>query len=234
MSEAERRAVELRAVMDANARQSQQPPKGLELLAVGQGEVMSSLARLERTTRHSAWSILPRLTFDPEDLGYELNPRSRKRGVELRTITQPRTLRFNPLLTSFIPWARIGPVVMRLIVIDERSAVVEGPVTGEGDTTAWLATGGEILTRALDVWSASWAESRPALAPGESPPLNERQLDVARGVCLGRTDATIARQLGISQRTVARDVAAILEVTQAGSRAEAVLNMLGRGRQSRT
>jgi DNA-binding NarL/FixJ family response regulator len=57
---------------------------------------------------------------------------------------------------------------------------------------------------------------------------------VARGVCLGRTDAAIARQLAISERTVARDVAAILEVTRAGSRVEAVLNMLGRGRQSRT
>jgi DNA-binding NarL/FixJ family response regulator len=123
---------------------------------------------------------------------------------------------------------------MRLIVIDERAAVVEGPLTVEGHTTAWLATDGEILTRALDVWSATWAESRPALAPGESPPLNERQLEVARGVCLGRTDAAIARQLAISERTVARDVAAILEVTRAGSRVEAVLNMLGRGRQSRT
>ena len=56
---------------------------------------------------------------------------------------------------------------------------------------------------------------------------------MARGVCLGSTDAAIARQLGVSERTVAREVATILRVTGAGSRAEAVLNMLGRGRQSR-
>jgi len=234
VSDAERRAVALRSVMDERTRQPGQLPQGLKLLAVGQSHVMGALDRLERTTRRSAWSLLPWVAFDPEDPGYELNPRSRSRGVDLRTITQPRNLRFNPLLTSFCPWARVGPVVMRLIVIDEQAAVVEGPTTVEGDTTAWLATDGEILTRALDVWSTTWAESRPALAPGEPPPLNERQLEVARGVCLGRTDAVIARQLRISERTVARDVAAILEVTQAGSRAEAVLNMLGRGRQSRT
>lgn len=71
------------------------------------------------------------------------------------------------------------------------------------------------------------------MAPGESPPLNQRQLAVARSLCLGRTDATTARQLGISQRSVTRDVAALMDVTGATSRAEAVLDMLGRGGSSR-
>lgn len=92
----------------------------------------------------------------------------------------------------------------------------------------------EFLDRSLAPWHATVLVSQPALVQGSVPPLNQRQLDVARGVCLGRTDAAIARQLGISERPVARDVAALLDVTDALSRAEAILNMLGRGRHSRT
>ncbi|MFC7485770.1 response regulator transcription factor [Knoellia pratensis] len=174
------------------------------------------------------------MIFDPEDVSYSLDARSRDRGIDVQTITLPRTLRFNPLLTSLNTNVRIGPVLFKCIVVDGRMAVVAGPDTVDGYTTAWLASSGEFLERALAVWHATFAESRPALPEGAEPPLSPRQLDVARAVCLGKTDAAIARQIGTSERTIARHVAAILEITEANSRAEAVLNMLGRGRQSRT
>ena len=205
----------------------------LTLLAVGQTQVVTELTRLERRTQRSAWSLNPRPSFDPEDGAYALEARSRGRGVDLQMITPARSLRFNPLLTSLSPEVRLGPVLVKAILVDEQAAVLAGPETAAGDTTAWLARNGEFLDRTLELWGASVAESEPALADGTQPPLDQRQLDVARGVCLGRTDAAIARRLGISQRTVARDVAAILDVTRSRSRAEAVLNMLGRGRQSR-
>lgn len=132
------------------------------------------------------------------------------------------------------PYLLLGPVLFKCIVIDSQLAVIAGPDTVEGDTTAWLATDGEFLASSLALWKATVAQSRPALPVGAAPPLNRRQLGVARGVCLGRTDAAIARQLAISERTVARDLAAILTVTEAHSRGEAILNMLGRGRQSRS
>ena len=234
MSEAQRLALALMGRMNEVATLGQPLPRGLSLLGIGQSDVMGRLASLESRTRRTVWNTIPTLVFDPEDVAYRLDSLSLGRGVDVQTITLPRALRFNPLLTSLNPRVQVGPVLVKSIIVDAQVAVVAGPDTVHGDTTAWLATEGEVLTLALDVWSATRAESRPALAPGESPPLNERQLEVARAVCLGSTDAAIARQLGISQRTVARDVAAILEVTQAGSRAEAVLNMLGRGRQSRT
>ncbi|KGN34079.1 LuxR family transcriptional regulator [Knoellia sinensis KCTC 19936] len=234
MSEAQRLALALRADLGEACRDGVTAPPNLTLLGVGQREVMAGLARLESTTQRSAWSLLPHLIFDPEDLGYELNPRSTNRGVDLQVVTSPRTIRFNPLLTSFSPWVRVGPVPIRMILCDERFAVLEGPETLAGDTTAWLTTGGEFLDQARALWAATWQESRAVLSSGEEPPLNARQLEVARRVCLGRTDAAIARELGTSERTVARDVSVILDLTEARSRAEAVLNMLGRGRQSRT
>jgi DNA-binding CsgD family transcriptional regulator len=226
-------ALELTARVSDAARPGATPPPGLSLLGVGQVEVMEALVVLEGRTRRSALSLHPSPTFDPEDNAYEMAERSRHRGVTLRMITPPRSLRFNPLLTSVAVGLRLGPVGVKCILLDGQAAVVAGPDTEEGDTTAWIATSGEPLDLALRLWDASLASSRPALPEGASPPLDARQVQVARGVCLGATDAAIARQLGISERTVAREVATILRVTGAGSRAEAVLNMLGRGRQSR-
>jgi len=234
MSEAQGRALAFRARMNEAARLGQALPQGLSLVGIGQTEVMETLSALELKTRRSVWNLNPWPSFDPEDLSYDLDARSRSRGVEIQMITPARTLRFNPLITSLSPGLLLGPVLFKCIVIDRQVAVIAGPDTVEGDTTAWLANGGEFLTLAVDLWRATRSEARPALAPGATPPLNARQLDVARGVCLGRTDAAISRQLGISQRTVARDVSAILEMTGARSRAEAILSMLGRGRHSRT
>lgn len=234
MSEAQRLALDLMGRMNEVARLGKRQPAGLSLLGVGQSDVVAGLAELERRTRRSVWNSVPTLTFDPEDTTYRLNARSRGRGVRVEMVTPARTVRFNPLLTSLVPGVRVGPVLFKSIIVDERLAVLAGPDTIDGSTTAWLASGGELLEAALTLWRTAFAESRRVLPEGAGPPLNSRQLDVARGVCLGRTDAAIARQLGISERSVARDVAAILEVTQARSRAEAILNMLGRGRQSRS
>ncbi|EAP98185.1 DNA-binding response regulator [Janibacter sp. HTCC2649] len=209
-------------------------PPGLSSFGVGQAEVMERLSTLEPRTRTSVWNIIPTLIFDPEDFSYTLDARSRDRGIDLQTITLPRTLRFHPLLSSLNTNLRLGPVLFNCIIIDSQMAVIAGPDTADGATTAWLATSGEFLASALGMWHATFAESRTALPEGSTPPLTPRQLDVARAVCLGRTDAAIARQLGTSERTIARHVAAILDATGASSRSEAVLNMLGRGRHSRT
>lgn len=233
MSEAQRLALALMGRMNEVAHPGLAAQAGLTLLGVGQPEVMKALEGLEVKTRRSVWGLYPFPNFDPEDVAYDLDARSRARGIDLQLITPPRTLRFNPLLTSLAPHAWLGPVLFKCIIIDHKLAVIAGPETVHGDTTAWVASEEEFLTRALDLWDATRRESRPALPPGAGPPLNPRQLNVARGVCLGKTDAAIARQLGISERTVARDVATILDVTEAHSRSEAILNMLGRGRRSR-
>lgn len=231
---AQQRGLDLIATMSDVARLDAPLPRGLTLFGVGQAQVMAGLDALERRTRRSAWNMNPNPSFDPEDAAYELEDRSTARGVDLQMVTTPRTVRLNPLLTSFSPKLLLGPVTTRLIVVDQQVAVLQGPDTTAGETTAWIATSGDLLQAALDVWAAVVAESQPALPDGAAPPLNHRQLAIARAVCLGNTDAAIARAVGVSQRTVERDISVIMTVTQATSRAEAVLNMLGRGRQSRT
>lgn len=209
-------------------------PPGLSQFAVGQGPIMRRLSDIEAQTQQSVWGTNPEVAFDPENPALELEARSAARNIDMQTITTERALRFNPLFTSFTPQVRLAPVTMRMIVVDERLALLEGPASERGEAEAWIATSGEFLQRALELWQATWQESRLALAPGAAPPLNPRQMSVARAMCLGRTDAAIARALDVSLRTVARDVAAVMALTGADSRASAVLAMLGRGRLTRS
>jgi DNA-binding NarL/FixJ family response regulator len=81
----------------------------------------------------------------------------------------------------------------------------------------------------IDLWRASVPLCRPILEPGQEPPLTDRQLEVARLVCVGERDKSIAHSLSLSLRTVEREVHRLLEVLHAGSRTEAVLLMRGRG-----
>ncbi|KNX38589.1 hypothetical protein VV01_17880 [Luteipulveratus halotolerans] len=224
----------LRAAVTDVAMSDGPPPPGLSLFAVGQGPITKRLVDIEAQTVRSVWSTNPTLSFDPENPAFELEDRSYARKVDLQRITTERALRFSPLLPSFTPQIRVGTAMLRLIISDERLALLEGPDTARGEPVAWAATSGTFLARALELWHVTWAESRPVLADSEEPPLNARQLSVARAMCLGRTDAAIARALDVSPRTVARDVAAVMALTGADSRAGAVLAMLGRGRQSRT
>lgn len=226
-------ALELQAKLNELAPTARAHPEGIRLLGVGQARLMAALAHLERRTQREVLNMQPRLTFDPEDLAWDLHDRSAARGVTLTLIVPPRTLTFHPLLTSLGPEVLFGPVTMQGILIDQSVAVLPGLTTADGDPLAWLATGGEFLDDARNLINTTIAESVPARAPGVERPLNRRQFEVARMVCLGRTDAAIARQLGISERTVARDIVVVLTVTGAKSRGEAILNMLGRGRHSR-
>ncbi|MDF8266147.1 helix-turn-helix domain-containing protein [Luteipulveratus flavus] len=204
---------------------------GVTLLACGPVQIMRALDDLERSARVSAVTSLPMVSFDPEDPGFELNERSRARGISLHLTTTPLALATNPMIVCTSPNVLIGPASLRTILVDDRLAIVEGPPTRYGESTAWRCERGtELFELASGYLTSLVAASTPALAPGEKPPLTPRQVRVARAMCLGLTDEAIGRRLDISTRSVEREVAAVLRALGARARTEAVLNMMGRGR----
>ena len=170
--------------------------------------------------------------YDPEDRSFDLEERSRRRGIDVQRITTRRAVALNPLLPSLVPNVRVGPAWIRCILVDRRFAVVEGPRSSSGDPSAWLVTEGAALAMALQLWDATLQESSPVVVDARTPRANARQLDVARRMCLGHTDGAIGRALGVSTRTVERDVRAIMQLTGDRSRGAAILSILGRGRHS--
>jgi len=220
------RADRVHARLDEVARADE---PGFEEL-VGIEEIVGALARLEPGAQRSVWNMQTRLGYDPEDPGYELTASSLQRGIQTMLVTTPASQAMNPLLSSLYPWARLGPVFLRAAVVDEERVVVEGRMTADGSPTAWLTERAEVVDAVCDVWVRTLALSRPVLPLGEQPPLTHRQLQVARLIALGEKDQSIARQLDMSARTVERDVRTILVALGVSSRTEAVLTMIGRGR----
>lgn len=205
-----------------------QPTPGFRRLGTGVNDIERNLAAvIEPMTRRSAWSMQPVINFDPRELMRETSARSEERGLDLRLVTTERTLLHNPLLSSEQPGVHVGPAQFQCILVDETTAVVAGPNDERGFPTAWLSTRADVVSRVAALWHETWARSRPAIPPGSKPPFTPRQCVVARRLVMGTKDAAIARELGVSRRTVAADIAHLVHELGASNRAAAVLALRG-------
>lgn len=223
-------AVELTAVVGDLTVQwlAGRPTPGFRLLGASTGEIERNLAAaVEPVTRRSVWSMQPFLPFDPGELIRSTETRSRRRGLDMRGVTTERTLLTNPLFSSEHPEVQIGPALFQCLLADERTAVVAGPTDERGFHTAWLATRADVVSRVAGLWHETWARSRPALEPGSRPPFTPRQCVVARRLAVGTKDEAIARELGVSRRTIAADIAHLVQHLGASNRAAVVLALRG-------
>jgi DNA-binding CsgD family transcriptional regulator len=202
---------------------------GAALPLVGLPALVLQLKRIAPAATRTSWVLQPQYSYDPEDPGVALTRSARARGVETELITLPATTHTHPLLSSIFPSTLVGPVFLRALVVDSRQAVIGGADDADGRRVAWYTTVPEVIDAVVDLWRATVPHCRPILAPGEEPPLTDRQLEVARLVCVGERDKSIAHALSLSLRTVEREVHRLLEVLSANSRTEAVLLMRGRG-----
>jgi DNA-binding CsgD family transcriptional regulator len=196
---------------------------------VGLDAVVLQMRRIAPAATRSVWVMQPEYAYDPEEPGVVLARGARLRGVEPQLITRPITVRTHPLLPSIYPSARLGPTFLRAMVIDGRQAMVGGPDDAAGQRTSWYTTIPHLVQSVTDLWRATEPLCRPILPPGEEPPLTERQLEVARRICVGEDDDAIAEALRVPVETVEREVRNVLDELGARSRTEAVLIMRGRG-----
>lgn len=202
---------------------------GAALPLVGVQALVLQLQRIAPAATSTSWVLQPHYAYDPEDPGVALTRSARMRGVETELVTLPTTTQTHPLLSSIFPRTRLGPVFLRALVVDSRQAIVGGADDAMGRRVAWYTTVPQVIDAVVDVWRATLPLCRPILEPGQQPPLTDRQLEVARLLCVGERDKDIASALSLSQRTTEREVHRLLEVLGAGSRTEAVLLMRGRG-----
>lgn len=195
----------------------------------GLGALVLQLRRIAPAATRSVLVLLPQYAYDPEDPTVPLAHNARLRGVETTLITSPATVRTHPLLSSIFPSTLRGPVFLRALLIDGRQAVVGGPDDATGQRTSWYTTAPAIVAAVADLWHATALVSEPILAPREQPPFDQRQLEVARLLCVGEEDDEIAQRLRLPKETVNREVETLLVSLAARNRSEAVLNMRGRG-----
>lgn len=228
-----RRATQLTADVNALALDHLQgrTTDGFRLLGAGLEQTDAGFIALEASCTRQLASVMPVLPFDPWGPGPTLDERSRRRGIEILSVYSRRSLTVNPLLSSMDPSVRIGHAVITMWVVDRARVVLPGPLTADGAPTLFTAVNPSVLEPSLELWDLIFASSAPVLAEDEQAPFTPRQVRVAILMARGAKDASMARELGVSVRTVVSDVAQLVSKLGATSRVDAVLALRrGHGR----
>lgn len=159
------------------------------------------------------------------------------RGLAVRNLYL-ESVRYDARVVAYLEWlesqgaqVRTTPTLpVRLVVHDRATAVVakdaEDPAQG-----AVLVCGGGLLTALVSLfercWDAASGLSQPVTAAPETLPRTEREL--LRLMARGSKDEALARQLGVSVRTVRRMIADLSVQTGADSRFELAVHAVRRG-----
>ncbi|WP_091664677.1 helix-turn-helix transcriptional regulator [Micromonospora auratinigra] len=201
------------------------PDAPVRLFAEGFQQIVARLPALERATRSLVYNLTVKAVFDPLRREREPNLHTRMRGIRGHMITNPSD--YLSLIAAAHPDTWVAPVRANGIAVDERLLLVPGPPTPDQRPTAWLCRDPDLVMEHCDLW---WETQRQAVPIREVPgfiALTERQLEVAALLGQGAKDATIARRLGVSPRTVTYDVARLLDSFGVGTRWEGGM-VLGR------
>lgn len=161
-----------------------------------------------------------------------------RRGVGLLTIYQdsvrndPETFAYAQWMTELGGRVRTAPVLPpRMLVFDRRTAVV--PIDPQHTRLGALCTEEPgIVASLVALFEQTWENAVPLGAdrPEDGRTgLNAGERELLRLLSTGLTDEMASRRLGVSVRTVRRQMAALMERLDAASRFEAGLKAAQRG-----
>lgn len=194
------------------------PGASMQLFAQGLASIFERMPKLERVTSSTVYNLNRRPLFDPLRRERDPNQRTRDRGIRGHMIVNP--VDHLSLVGACHPETWVAPVRLSGIAIDERLALFSGPYTPDGQPTVWLCRDPDLVAEFCDLW---WETQQRAVPIRDVPgvvPLTERQLEVASLISRGAKDATIARRLGVSPRTVTSDIGRLLDALGVSTRWE--------------
>lgn len=207
---------------------------------IGIDAIAAKLEILAKDVEQECLSVMPggAQSQTSLDASRSLDADAMQRGVSLLTLYHD-SIRSAPATYDYAKWlteqggevrtARLLPP--RLLIFDRRIAVV--PIDPDDTRAGALCTHEPGIVASLVVlFQLSWAGAtpfgtgqRPSPDLGVSPAERETLLLLAQGL----TDEAAAKRLGIGHRTVARQMANIMERLGASSRFEAGLKAAQRG-----
>lgn len=177
--------------------------------------------------RHSIWHMTHLPTWS-EVRGARAFADRRRRGLEQRYLTTaPSLLRLPMLASHHHPYARVGPVVAPMLLLDHKVVFVGAPLGHPRTGEVWSSTSGAVLAAAVRCFETTWQAAQPAIPPGEDPPFTRRMVDIGFLLADGASDREIARALHVSERTVSAEVAEIVRRLGARGRAHAIALVVG-------
>ncbi|MFI5672882.1 LuxR C-terminal-related transcriptional regulator [Streptomyces sp. NPDC051704] len=172
------------------------------------------------------------------DASRPLDERAISQGVELRAVYQdsvrndPPTLAYAQWTTELGGQVRTSPVLPpRLLVFDRTTAIV--PIDPTNSRLGALCTTAPgIVTSLITLFEQTWETAVP-LGADRKPPtqdgISAGERELLKLLASGLTDEVAGKRLGVSLRTVRRQMAGLMERLHATSRFEAGLKAAQRG-----
>ncbi|WP_330331871.1 LuxR C-terminal-related transcriptional regulator [Streptomyces sp. NBC_00536] len=211
---------------------------GVEQL-IGIDEIRDCLTRLTRDVTTEVMSFAPggAQPAAQMDASRPLDGQLLGRGVRMRTVylnsvrnDQP-TVEYANWLAGLGGQVRTVPALpTRMIITDRATAVI--PVSSD-DTSAGavVLTGQGTLTALCALFESVWSGAQPLgeAAPTDSGGLSPQESTTIALLAQGHTDESIAKRLGVSQRTARRIATDLMERLGARSRFEAGVRCVQRG-----
>lgn len=191
-------------------------------------EARATLLSVVAGARREARSMLPAADYSVGVLrsSWEVDRALLARGVDGRVLYHASSARPPDVLAYMTELADAGAQIRvaarvpgRLVVVDRAVAVVS--VSGAG-LAPYLLVREPAVVRSLDLqFDALW-DAGHSVGTGPHDTLNDQGVrEVLELLRSGASDRTAARKLGVSDRTIRRRVAAVMELLGASSRFEA-------------
>ena len=197
----------------------------------GIDEIRTRLESLARTCRHESLALHPDASL-PEisvQASRPLNQQALQRGARFRTIYLESAVR-DRTTREHTKWMaqqgteiRISPTLpMRLLIIDNETAVMPGPPTHH-KPTALVLHSTPIVHAMRALFEAYWQHATPLGLPPTptNHGLTTQERELLRLLAQGHTDEAVARALGIGLRSERRIVAELMERLNSTSRFQA-------------
>ncbi|MEU1287959.1 LuxR C-terminal-related transcriptional regulator [Kitasatospora sp. NPDC005856] len=207
---------------------------------LGMDAIQARLELLGHSATSEVLGVHPGARQRPEDLaaGRDGNADTIARGVTIKSLYQDAT-RNDPHTTAYAQWllslgseVRTAPVIpQRLVLVDRARALV--PIDPRDTRKGALYVTEPGLVGALcELFDQAWATAVPLGAVRSEDPatgLSNTERELLRLLGAGLTDDTAGQRLGISSRTVNRQMASIMERLGASSRFEAGIKAAQQG-----
>lgn len=201
----------------------------------GLDAVRSRLEQLARQARTEVLAFMPGGAHSAESLeaSRPLDADALAAGVVLRNIYQHSALN-DQATASYLRWLRecgaetrtVATLPMRMLVVDREVALI--PLDAERPRAGALVVRSPgMLTALLALFESVWASARPAAErrPLADIDLTDTEREILRLLAAGATDDGLARQLGVSARTVRRLTSVLMTRFAARSRFELGLKL---------
>ncbi|MFC9815908.1 helix-turn-helix domain-containing protein [Streptomyces virginiae] len=207
---------------------------------VGLDAIQNRLEILTRELSQECMSIIPGAAQSQRSMeaSRPLDEAAMARGVHLRAVYQDSARHDGPTL-AYAKWTtERGGLVRtsallppRMLIFDRRVALV--PIDPENSKRGALCTSAPgIVASLVSLFQQTWETSVPLgndhRSPGEDS-ISAGDRDLLRLLASGMTDEAAGKRLGVSMRTVRRQMASLMERLNASSRFEAGLKAAHRG-----